>query len=123
MRVRGEECEGVDFLSPPPQERWKQSEEKAKTFDRQRRLSIQKAKRSPPNLTPEKILEQLPSEKKAEFVRRLSERSSKKPARFVVASGRILYCTRRGKSLGGSNHQISCARSQQFESQALSSHV
>ena len=100
-----------------PQEQWKQSEEKTKTFDRQRRLSIQ---RSPLDLTP---VEQLPSEKKAELVRRLSERSRRKLARFVVASGRTLYCTRRGKSLGGSNYQISCTRSQQFESQALSSHV
>ena len=76
---------------PPPlllsplhvQERWKKSEEKAKTFDRTRRMSFQKAKEmaaKSPDI-PEKILEQIPSEKKAEIVRRLSIRSNRKPVR------------------------------------------
>ena len=65
------------------QERWKKSEEKVRTFERTRRMSIQKAKEmaaKSPDI-PEKILEQIPSEKKAEIVRKLSIRSQRKPVR------------------------------------------
>jgi len=69
------------------QERWKKSEEKAKTFERTRRISFQKAKEmaaKSPNI-PEKIIEQIPPEKKAEIVRKLSDRSNKRPVRYCTA--------------------------------------
>ena len=69
------------------QERWKKSEEKAKTFERTRRMSFQKAKEmaaKSPNI-PETIIEQIPPEKKAEIVRKLSNRSNKRPARYCTA--------------------------------------
>ena len=70
-----------ETLSYPLQESWKESEQKAKTFERERKASFKKAQQitavSP--ATAEKIFEAIPEEKKQEIVRRLSKR---KPARW-----------------------------------------
>ena len=66
-----------------PQVWWKESEEKARTIERTRKSSFIKAReitKKTPNIS-EKILEQIPSEKKAEITRRLSQRDKKKPTR------------------------------------------
>lgn len=62
---------------------WKESEEKARTIERTRKSSFIRAKeitKKTPDIS-EKILDQLPSEKKVEISRRLSQRGKSKPAR------------------------------------------
>ena len=65
------------------QDRWRESEKQVKTFERQRRMSIQKAKK----MESEKvdIFEQMPYEKKETFVRRMSEKRQRydRPARYI----------------------------------------
>lgn len=82
--------------SPPPllvlplsilQERWKQSEEKAKAFEKTRRASFNKARkisREVPKITEKQILEGISEERQKELERKLSDRSKpRRPVRSV----------------------------------------
>ena len=77
-------CHSLHPFPACPQVWWKESEEKARTIERTRKSSFIRAKeiaRKTPNIS-EKILEQLPSEQKAEISRRLSQRGRRKPSRY-----------------------------------------
>ena len=65
------------------QQQWKESEQKAKAYERMRRTSFKMAREmsaKSPDM-PEKILEQIPTEKQKEISRRMTARQ--KPSRYV----------------------------------------